>query len=90
MAAHNLGRLGREKGSLLRRHRLDEQAAVEEQVAGLATRLGNEQAAVTGGTVKRTVVRGRRWLMVRADRVVRADLKAPQRRADDAANATMP
>ncbi len=37
-----------EKGGVLRRHRFDQQAAVEEQVAGLAARLGDEQAAVTG------------------------------------------
>jgi hypothetical protein len=64
-------------------HSWDEQIPIEKQVSHLAARLGDEQTAVAcravGGSVATAVV----WLVVCADRIVRADCSAIKRAVQD-------
>jgi hypothetical protein len=59
-------------------HRLDQQAAIEKQVAGLATGFGDQKASMAGGTMRGTVISMRDWIMVSADGIAATYLKAAQ------------
>ncbi len=46
--------------------------AIEKYVPRLATRLRDQQAAVTGGAVQHSVIVSSYWVMIRTDRIARA------------------
>ena len=62
-----------EERSAVVRHGGDQEIAIEKQVAHLAARFGNEQAAVAGGAVGCAIAAAVVGLVVGADRIVGAD-----------------
>src|SRR6516165_7468870 len=73
----------RKEGGIRARHRAHEQRAIEKQVARLATRFRNQQAAMTCGAVSSTVCGVDVRFVVGADRVIGANLSPAQGRGEN-------
>ena len=69
---------------LMARHRLNQEASVEKQVSHLAARFRDEQTPMAGGAMSRSVPAPTIGLMVRANRVVRADRQPIERTSQNA------
>jgi hypothetical protein len=49
--------------------RVHNQRAIKEQISGFATRLCNQQTSVAGRSMQCSIIMGKRWIVVRADRI---------------------